>query len=88
MLRLDYHGTGDSGGTDEDPDRYAIWQANLSDAILWMQKKLGCKRVSLIGVRLGASLAVQVAADLAIDSLLLWVPVVKGRLVRVREPGP
>src|SRR5438874_878972 len=24
-LRLDYHGTGDSAGSDEDPDRWATW---------------------------------------------------------------
>src|SRR5207249_247176 len=34
---------------------------------------------SLVGLRLGATLAIQVAAELAMDGLLLWVPVVKGR---------
>jgi alpha-beta hydrolase superfamily lysophospholipase len=79
VLRFDYHGTGDSGGTDEDPDLVATWLANIRDARQWLAQHVGCRRVSLIGLRLGATLAAQVAAGLAVDGLLLWAPVVKGR---------
>jgi pimeloyl-ACP methyl ester carboxylesterase len=84
VLRLDYHGTGDSAGTDEDPDRYATWLANLRDARAWMREQLGCQHITLVGLRLGAALAVQAAAAQAVDDLLLWAPVVKGRAY-VRE---
>lgn len=78
-LRFDYQGTGDSSGTDEDADRYATWLANVHDARRWLQAQLGCPRVSLLGVRLGAALAAQAAAEKEVDALVLWAPVVKGR---------
>jgi alpha-beta hydrolase superfamily lysophospholipase len=79
VLRLDYHGSGDSAGTEEEPDRHATWLANLRDAQAWMREQLGCRRLTLVGLRLGAALAVQAAAAESVDGLLLWAPVVKGR---------
>lgn len=84
VVRFDYDGTGDSGGTEEDPDRLAMWLANVRDARAWMHHQLGCERVSLVGLRLGAALAAETAAESAVDSLVLWAPVVKGRAF-VRE---
>ncbi len=80
VLRFDFHGTGDSAGTDENSDRVATWLANIHDAISWMENELGCEQITLFGLRLGATLAVQVAADHAVENLLLWAPVTKGRL--------
>ncbi len=79
VLRFDYHGTGDSAGSEEDPDRLATWLANVRDAQAWLRQELGCTRISLAGLRLGALLATQAAAGRAVDNLLLWAPVVKGR---------
>src|SRR4051812_34012890 len=31
VLRFDYAGTGDSGGSDDDPDRVSAWLANVRD---------------------------------------------------------
>jgi pimeloyl-ACP methyl ester carboxylesterase len=84
VMRFDYHGTGDSAGVDEDPDRYATWLANLRSAIDWMRGELGCAEVSVIGLRLGAALAAQVAVEDPLADLVLWAPVVKGRAY-VRE---
>ena len=84
VLRLDYHGTGDSAGTEEDPDRCATWLANIRDAQAWLQEHLGCRRLTLIGLRLGATLAAQATAAAAVDGLLLWAPVIRGRAY-VRE---
>jgi alpha-beta hydrolase superfamily lysophospholipase len=84
VLRLDYHGTGDSAGTEDEPDRYATWLANLRDAQIWLREQLGCRRITLIGLRLGATLAAQAAAAQDVDGLVLWAPVVKGRAY-VRE---
>lgn len=78
-LRFDWHGAGDSPGYDEDPDRYATWLANVSDAATWMRKELGCRQVSLIGLRLGATLACLATQQHSVDNLVLWSPVVKGR---------
>src|SRR5207248_357876 len=78
-VRFDWHGTGDSGGSDEDPDRVATWLANIRDAQAWLTRQLGCKRISVVGLRLGATLAAHAASAEEIDGLVLWAPVVKGR---------
>jgi alpha/beta superfamily hydrolase len=79
VVRFDYHGTGDSGGSDEDGERVAAWLANIRDGHDWLRQQLGCRRISLVGLRVGAALAVQAAAELPVDGLLLWAPVIKGR---------
>ncbi len=84
VLRLDYHGTGDSAGLDEDPERVATWLENIKDAVQWLRRELGCRSISLIGLRMGATLAARVAADSPVENLILWAPVVSGRLF-VRE---
>ncbi len=84
VLRFDWHGTGDSAGVDEDAGRMATWMANVRDAVRWMRERLGCQRVSLIGLRIGGSLAAIAASELEIDNLVLWAPVTRGRAY-VRE---
>ena len=84
VLRFDWHGTGDSAGVDEDAGRVAAWLANIRDAVQWMRERLGCRQISLVGLRLGGTLAALVAAELEIDNLVLWSPVTKGRAY-VRE---
>ena len=84
VLRFDWHGTGDSAGVDEDGGRVATWMANVRDAVQWMRQRLGCRQISLIGLRLGGTLAAIAAPDLEIDNLVLWAPVMKGRAY-VRE---
>jgi alpha-beta hydrolase superfamily lysophospholipase len=83
-LRFDWHGTGDSAGQDEDPSRLATWQANVRDTVEWMRQELGCRHVSVIGMRLGATLAALASEDHDIDNLVLWAPVTNGRAY-VRE---
>ncbi len=80
VIRFDAHGTGDSGGSDADPDRVAAWLSSVSSAIDEIQKLAGVSKVSLFGVRLGATLAAQVAAERGgVESLVLWAPCVLGR---------
>lgn len=78
-LRFDYHGIGDSPGTDLDPGRLARWQADIRAAITHARESTGCERVCLIGARIGASLAHLVAATHPVDRLVLWNPCVKGK---------
>jgi pimeloyl-ACP methyl ester carboxylesterase len=84
VMRFDYHGTGDSAGVDEDADRHPTWLANLRSAIGWMRDQLEVVEISVVGLRLGAALAAQVAVEEPIADLVLWAPVVKGRAY-VRE---
>jgi alpha-beta hydrolase superfamily lysophospholipase len=83
-LRFDYHGVGDSSGSDLDPNRLATWQSNIRGAIARARELSGRSRVCLVGIRLGASLAALVAAETPVDSLVLWNPVATGRAY-VRE---
>lgn len=78
-MRFDWHGTGDSAGNDDDPGRTETWQANLKDVVAWMRDELGCQRISIVGLRMGATLAALACQELEIENLVLWAPVTKGR---------
>src|SRR5690242_17987143 len=41
VARFDYHGTGDSAGTDEDPSRVASWLQSVRDVVAWVRRQLG-----------------------------------------------
>jgi uncharacterized protein len=78
-LRFDYYGTGDSGGESTDVD-LAGWEADLETAIEELTEITGVTRVTLIGLRLGAVIATNVAVRLSgkIEALVLWDPVISG----------
>lgn len=78
-LRFDWHGTGDSAGGDADPSRRAAWHQNVRDAMAWMRTKLGCRRISIVGLRMGAMLAVEAIGPDECDQLVLWAPVTCGK---------
>ncbi len=78
-IRFDYHGIGDSPGDDLDPGRLDAWRENIRAAIDAARDGDDSVPVVLCGVRLGATLAAQVAAELPVDTLVLWNPVAKGR---------
>ena len=78
-LRFDYDGMGDSAGAASDPDRVDVWSGSILRAIAVM-RDTGVPAVSLVGMRIGATLAAHVAAQVgAIDQLALWDPCVSGR---------
>jgi alpha-beta hydrolase superfamily lysophospholipase len=79
VVRLDYHGTGDSDGTEGDLQRLATWQTNVSDAVEWLRSETSCRKISLVGLRLGATLAAFYAEQHEVENLVLWSPIVKGR---------
>jgi pimeloyl-ACP methyl ester carboxylesterase len=78
-LRFDFFGTGDSGGEMVDAD-LAIWEADIELAMEELRNIVGSTRTTLIGLRLGATLAARVAAlhPKDVDSLVLWDPVLSG----------
>jgi alpha-beta hydrolase superfamily lysophospholipase len=78
-LRFDYHGTGDSPGSDSDPDRVSTWLANVGAAVDWLTARNGLEEIALVGLRLGALLAAAVAADRGdISHIALLAPVMSG----------
>ena len=85
VIRFDYHGTGDSIGSDADPDRVAAWRACIGAALDEIGRLSGCPRLALFGVRIGATLAAGVAAERGgVDSVVWWAPCPTGRAF-VRE---
>jgi exosortase A-associated hydrolase 2 len=78
VLQIDLFGCGDSSGDFADA-RWEIWQQDLKIAIGWLKSRLG-EPLGLWGLRLGATLAADVARDptLGIEQLLLWQPVSNG----------
>jgi pimeloyl-ACP methyl ester carboxylesterase len=78
VLRFDYFGCGDSAGDDEQ-GLLRRWLQDAEAAVEELEALSGSARVALIGVRLGASLAVELAARRpGVDQLVLWDPVADG----------
>jgi pimeloyl-ACP methyl ester carboxylesterase len=79
-LRFDYLGTGDSGDIEPQADQIETWTTDVIAATLELQKLAGVRRVCLVGIRLGALLAVTAASRCPlINSLVLIAPVLTGR---------
>jgi alpha-beta hydrolase superfamily lysophospholipase len=79
VVRFDYDGMGDSAGTERDPGRLAAWVRSIR-AAMDLLSTAGVADVSLVGMRIGALLAVQAAAAHAdVSQLVLWDPCVSGR---------
>jgi pimeloyl-ACP methyl ester carboxylesterase len=76
VLRFDYYGTGDSSGGSRDGS-LGEWRQNIVDAVTDLKECSGLTKVSLFGLRLGATLAALTPLDVL--SLLLWEPVVTGK---------
>lgn len=78
-FRFDYMGHGDSDGNFED----STIETRLSDikcAIDFLREQTGVKRIGLLGVRLGATLAALTCANNSeIDFLILISPIVDGK---------
>lgn len=80
VLRFDWHGIGDSPGTDTDDDRLSIWRRNFVDSFRWMREVLGCRTLSAVGLRIGGTIAsLETAGDLKLENLVLWCPISRGK---------
>lgn len=62
-LRFDYHGSGDSLGTDFDADRVSHWLSSCKHAVQWLRQHAGITEVALVGFRLGGLLAYEMAVQ-------------------------
>jgi pimeloyl-ACP methyl ester carboxylesterase len=78
-LRFDYYATGDSAGNDAEGD-LASWRQDILTAAEELTSLANVTRVTLVGLRLGATLAAQASVDLAgtVEGLVLWDPVTDG----------
>ena len=79
-LRFDYDGTGDSFGSDFDPERLRAWVSSVHQAIDALKTRMALDRVVLLGVRLGATLAALAAAERTdVIGLVAIAPVLTGK---------
>jgi exosortase A-associated hydrolase 2 len=78
VLQIDLYGCGDSSGDFGDA-RWEIWKSDLAAAKTWLEEHARVP-VSLWGLRLGATLALDFATGSAgnLDSMVLWQPVMNG----------
>jgi dienelactone hydrolase len=84
-IRFDYDGTGDSVGSDQDPDRVPAWLQSVHHAVE-LARGAGAPKVAVVGMRLGATFAASAfgaasggpAAE-SPDAMVLWDPCISGR---------
>lgn len=79
VLRFDYFATGDSCG-DGSEGSLEQWRADIGVAIDELKDTAGIGRVAVVGLRVGAALAVSACRDRDdVTDLVLWDPVTDGR---------
>jgi alpha/beta superfamily hydrolase len=84
-MRIDYPGTGDSSGHDETPGLVSLWERALDRASDALAAAVGGP-VSVVGLRLGATLAGGLARRREIADVVAWNPVISGkRYVREQD---
>ncbi len=97
-LRFDYAGTGDSDDPPESADQVRLWVQDIGSAMDELRRSTGVGRICLLGIRLGALLAVLAAREhRTVDGLALVAPVMSGKrylrelrnfaLAAARSPG-
>jgi len=78
-LRFDLYGTGDSGGDEFVPGLVRAWLDDVGAASDELRGRSGAQSIALVGLRLGATLAMMSAVERGdVDALVLWSPCVSG----------
>lgn len=79
-LRIDFPGSGDSGGSPGDPGRVEAWTSAVVAAASWLAGAAPSGRVAVIGLGLGGLIAGHALTEGApIDELVLWAVPAHGR---------
>ncbi|HEX3344278.1 MAG TPA: alpha/beta hydrolase, partial [Polyangiaceae bacterium] len=79
VLRFDYHGTGDSEGDERQPERVATWLEDVKFAVDELAERSGAESMALVGLRLGATLALAAAEASGVDRVVSWGGYARGR---------
>lgn len=80
VLRVDLDGCGDSADLPVGADHWVAWRMSVGDAADALQRLSGIQHIVLVGLRLGALLAAQVAATRSdVRGLVLVAPVRSGK---------
>ena len=92
VLRFDYPGTGDSLGAEDDPCQLEAWKQSICYATHHLMKISRSSKIILIGLRLGATLALLASRDLPeVTGVVCLAPPLVGRAyireLRLRANG-
>lgn len=80
VLRLDYCGTGDSSGANGSGS-LDEWAENIVTGAKFLEEEAATPWISLIGIRLGAAVALKaMQKELPVYNLILWDPVLDGKV--------
>lgn len=83
VMRLDYRGVGDSSLDISEVHSLTEWHDDLRQAAWSLRSQSGCERIIIVGLRLGASIAIGAASSTeGIDGLteiIGWQPVLDGK---------
>jgi pimeloyl-ACP methyl ester carboxylesterase len=77
-LRFDYRGTGDSFGSSSE---WSIdnWMSDIQAAANHFRDVFGIQRISVVGTRLGATLALKALEGQKLRRFILWDPILNGK---------
>lgn len=78
VLRFDWSGTGDSAG-DGASISLPQWRDDLQMAVQELKDISNARRFSVVGFRLGATVAASTSFTQPLEELILWEPVIEGR---------
>lgn len=79
VFRFDYSGAGDSEGEWQDAI-IDTWLSDIRSAIRFLQQQLAPKKVGLMGLRFGATLAAITAEEIGdVEFLILWQPILDSK---------
>lgn len=92
VLRLDYDGCADSAGSGREDGRVAAWRASVRAGVAELTA-LGCRRLTIVGVRFGALLALLEGAAADAAAVVAWEAPASGRrlareLRMISQPVP
>jgi alpha-beta hydrolase superfamily lysophospholipase len=77
VLRFDWSGTGDSAG-DSDSVNFQQWREDLQLAVQELKDVSNARKISIVGFRLGATIAASTPFKQPVEELVLWEPVIHG----------
>lgn len=77
VLRFDWSGTGDSAG-ESGSASFQQWRDDLQMALQELKDISNARRFSVIGFRLGATIAASTPLKQPLEELVLWEPVIHG----------
>lgn len=83
VMRFDYRGMGDSSLDVSEVHSLSEWHDDLREAAWSLRIQSGCDRITIIGLRIGAAIAIGAASDTegieGLTEIIGWQPVLDGK---------